>query len=664
MSYLQDITDGPHVKDAQRLLNELSAARRCLLDPEKKAAYDAELKAELATERKPPKSAPPSKPPQAAKPSAPPAPPKTLEEPPIAFADTAPRLAGKKSMPQLSGEGESGNQERQSPATKRKKKPPMPLIAGGIAALIVVLIVVVGLLLSGRDNDESEHAKGTEKRETPTVVAEKPPERPQLIDTESPLAEIAAKVPLDDPPPPPDSGDESPDAADGIAEERPSDRSPAAVIHPNGSPAQVDNLLLWLDASDGSTVTTGDDACIAQWTDKSGKQCHAKADTEYRPVLVQDVLNGMPVVRFSGAHCLEIEGKSEQFKTGSEYTFIFVGRGETGTLLSKGSGSSDGSFAMSDGVTSFHAGGEDLNAADDDGEEFRVRSIAGDHESLRWYVDGRPSGSYSKESHAVRATSLVRIGAFQKRGKGLQSFFAGELAELLIYNRPLADDERQSIEAYLQQKWLSAGTAPPVPIAETEPPQPKEAEEETPDSSDEPEEVASEDAEDMKPAETEESEREPDVQAEQFTLLVNLGGEGFEDPEGKTWVKSKDFDGATFGHEGGRSVKTDEVENPGAKTALRGLTAFRAIVPNGDYKVVLYFSEHWTTDPTRRMFSVFVEQRPVLRPNVFRAPGLGQPYSHVIPKVAVTDGRLDVDFSPAAPGSSTILNGISIQQIR
>ena len=40
MAYLQEITDGPHVKEAQRLLNELARARRCLLDPDKKAAYD------------------------------------------------------------------------------------------------------------------------------------------------------------------------------------------------------------------------------------------------------------------------------------------------------------------------------------------------------------------------------------------------------------------------------------------------------------------------------------------------------------------------------------------------------------------------------------------------------------------------------------------------
>ena len=51
--FLREITDGPHVPDAQRLLNELAAARRCLLDPQRKAAYDAELRERLAAVDKP-----------------------------------------------------------------------------------------------------------------------------------------------------------------------------------------------------------------------------------------------------------------------------------------------------------------------------------------------------------------------------------------------------------------------------------------------------------------------------------------------------------------------------------------------------------------------------------------------------------------------------------
>jgi sucrose-6-phosphate hydrolase SacC (GH32 family) len=45
MSYLQEMAGGTYGKESQRLLNEVSAARRCLLDKSAKAAYDEQLRA-------------------------------------------------------------------------------------------------------------------------------------------------------------------------------------------------------------------------------------------------------------------------------------------------------------------------------------------------------------------------------------------------------------------------------------------------------------------------------------------------------------------------------------------------------------------------------------------------------------------------------------------
>lgn len=44
MSYLHQINGGPHLAESQRLLNELAAARICLLNPQKKKAYDVQLR--------------------------------------------------------------------------------------------------------------------------------------------------------------------------------------------------------------------------------------------------------------------------------------------------------------------------------------------------------------------------------------------------------------------------------------------------------------------------------------------------------------------------------------------------------------------------------------------------------------------------------------------
>lgn len=44
MAYLQELTSGPHIDAAQQLLNEIAAARVCLLSGQRKSAYDAELR--------------------------------------------------------------------------------------------------------------------------------------------------------------------------------------------------------------------------------------------------------------------------------------------------------------------------------------------------------------------------------------------------------------------------------------------------------------------------------------------------------------------------------------------------------------------------------------------------------------------------------------------
>ncbi|HND52664.1 MAG TPA: hypothetical protein PLV92_09720, partial [Pirellulaceae bacterium] len=50
MTYLRSLQTGPRAALTQRILNELSAARLVLLDPQKKAEYDRQLAAQLQTQ--------------------------------------------------------------------------------------------------------------------------------------------------------------------------------------------------------------------------------------------------------------------------------------------------------------------------------------------------------------------------------------------------------------------------------------------------------------------------------------------------------------------------------------------------------------------------------------------------------------------------------------
>lgn len=85
MSYLHDLGSGPNGKFSQKLLNEVSSARRCLLDEQQKATYDEQLRAKLASmsaaaSAPAPAASPPPTPPPVSKPE-PESPPPSAAEP-------------------------------------------------------------------------------------------------------------------------------------------------------------------------------------------------------------------------------------------------------------------------------------------------------------------------------------------------------------------------------------------------------------------------------------------------------------------------------------------------------------------------------------------------------------------------------------------------------
>jgi len=673
-SFLRNITDGPHLADAQRLLNELAAARRCLLDPQRKAAYDDDLRARLAAvgaRRQETRAAEPQ--PGAEQPVGLPGSPDEPFPSNGVFAPRIPRVAADwKSVPTGS---------RRSPKP-RWLRPRGWMAAGTIGIVVVLLAVVTGVLIFSRpEPPRPTRARAGAKRPLAKAATDSsrtagrqqtsPPRPTAGLDQPEP-APLVAPAPEPSAPPVAAAEPQANHPASSPAKETGVEAAlPPASFIPEGQPPRLPGLVLWLDAS----TLAPDDARIARWSDGSdGRYVAVQKQDDRRPELLPDALHGKPVARFRGGPWLEIPGTSQTLDLGTDYTIAYVARGVGGTLLSKGSGGKAGQFSLlSDScfltngdVNSATAGR--LAASGDDPAQFRVRTIAADAASFAWYLDGTASGSYADDRHEVRNKSVVRIGAPPRSEReDARQLFVGDLAELLIYNRALPQEERQGVEAYLREKWLSGGepavpldlAAPPTepPPAPTPPAEPAPAEEPPADkrapASDPPPQV---------PAGGGQTSA---ASSGRFTLLVNLGGGPWQDPAGNAWVPSKDFDGATFGHEAGTAIESKTSDHPLYGTAVRKLTAFRAVVPNGEYRVELHFHEHWSRNPADRSFVVAIEQQPVLRPGLFfQGPGMGQPYVHAVNKVIVKDGRLDVDFSPVSPGSLTILNGIAIWQVR
>ncbi|MDA1164743.1 MAG: malectin domain-containing carbohydrate-binding protein [Planctomycetota bacterium] len=148
-----------------------------------------------------------------------------------------------------------------------------------------------------------------------------------------------------------------------------------------------------------------------------------------------------------------------------------------------------------------------------------------------------------------------------------------------------------------------------------------------------------------------------------FALHVNLGGPKWTDPEETTWVPSRTYSKGAWGHVGGQPLvrKGPASQAVCLDSAITGINAFRAELPNGRYDVTLFFSEQWVTKPGQRVFTVQIESDRPVRFDSFVSAGSGNKVFAATAPIVVKDGRLDIVFKKVV-GASPILNAISITE--
>jgi len=201
MSYLKDMAMGDDAAHSQTLLNEISRARICLLNKDKKAAYDEQLRQNLeaaglhgerpmkpAAKKPPPKPSKAPGPPIAEPPSDSAPPPGVTPPPPLASSDPFPTLeAGPKKSAvgapvSIVVERDEAKKKPKaesiasSPVADRDQEPRreshrLLVVLAGLVAVAVVGFVVLLILFGG--DDEPDLGQGVERDSTGKV--EEPP---------------------------------------------------------------------------------------------------------------------------------------------------------------------------------------------------------------------------------------------------------------------------------------------------------------------------------------------------------------------------------------------------------------------------------------------------------------------------------------------------------
>jgi len=233
-------------------------------------------------------------------------------------------------------------------------------------------------------------------------------------------------------------------------------------------------LQVHLDASQITGLSSGDP--VSTWADQSGNGRSATASDANRPTYITNAMNGLPVVRFNGTNALLSSFPSNTFSVDgttlfavfrvqpaatAQYTltslhgtsgagtpagvnqaFMFVSRYATGDL-----------FSSLDGTSGDNTASQNLDGPYNDGlpHLFVSRSNAGTGSSSNIFqrADGKDEITYS-DAAQQSAVNLYTVGALNN---GTSNRLVGDLAEILVYNRPLTTTEIAENEAHLMQKY-------------------------------------------------------------------------------------------------------------------------------------------------------------------------------------------------------------------
>jgi putative heme-binding domain-containing protein len=76
------------------------------------------------------------------------------------------------------------------------------------------------------------------------------------------------------------------------------------------------------------------------------------------------------------------------------------------------------------------------------------------------FVNGQPEGTRDRAESKLKADRIILGGRYTGDDRGVRCFFAGDIAEVIVYDRVLSDEEHLQVDAYLAAKYDGVGELP------------------------------------------------------------------------------------------------------------------------------------------------------------------------------------------------------------
>lgn len=213
------------------------------------------------------------------------------------------------------------------------------------------------------------------------------------------------------------------------------------------SPSQLSLLKVWIRADD---VAGADGAAVSAWADQSGNGNNfAQGTGANQPLIKHSILNGHKVVRFDGSNDFM---KTAAFGAAlSQPTTIFTVGKAVGTAVAQTfhDGIAVGNRHLLQKTTTpqwlSNAGSSISGGTADD--SFHVFSSVYDGANSAVYRDGTLVASGNAGAHTL--TGVIIGARYDETAQRLN----GDIAELIVVNRLMTNQERKQVSRYLGQKY-------------------------------------------------------------------------------------------------------------------------------------------------------------------------------------------------------------------
>ena len=225
----------------------------------------------------------------------------------------------------------------------------------------------------------------------------------------------------------------------------------------------------WFDAADEATLTL-DGSGVLNWADKGTDGLDAyQATPDYQPQIVENALNGKPVISFAGGNPTSFGRRLSftQQRDLMDKTLIFVWSGN-GVIF--GLNQASRTIVGNDiGLFSYARPWEgdvtDVKSDQQKSDTYGIGYIS-PRDFLTFYVNGVFS-----EPNPARKVDYTETYAYTVMG-GSRAYdtFNGAFAEVLLLDSDPTDADRERIEGYLAHKWgITSSLVPSHPYFNTAP---------------------------------------------------------------------------------------------------------------------------------------------------------------------------------------------------